>query len=223
MSGGTDPFSLLLYPMLREQPGAADEVVTGLARAPLEKVAESTRLRAELLVAQEEEILDCAAAIAARIGTGGRVLTCGNGGSATTAADLAAALMVPLRGERPVPALCLAADTSVVTAVANDVSFGDVFLRQIIALARGVDVVVAVSTSGGSENLVRAVVEARRRGLLTVALCGYDGGRLLAEGRPDHCFVVRSSSVHRIQEVQTAVCHLLVELVRHHWEKSACA
>ena len=86
------------------------------------------------------------------------------------------------------------------------------------------DVVLAVSTSGNSENLVRGLGEARRRGMSTIAICGYDGGRLAREAIADHCFVVRSSSVHRIQEVQMTLYHLLTELVHRALEgEPACA
>ena len=112
----------------------------------------------------------------------------------------------------------------VITVGANDVGFGDIFLRQIIALGRPHDVVLAVSTSGNSENLVRGLGEARRRGMSTIAICGYDGGRLAREAIADHCFIVRSSSIHRIQEVQMTLYHLLTELVQRALEgEPACA
>ena len=215
----TDAWSRLLYPMLSEQPSAGAALIDELARAPLEKAAESARLRVALVEGHADEIVACAAAMARRIDRGGRVLGCGNGGSATSAADLVAELL----GGHGVPALCLTNDVAVVTAVANDVSFDDVFARQVAALGRGDDVLVLVSTSGGSENLLRAAGEGRTRGMLTVGITGYDGGRMAREGALDHCFVVRSSSVHRIQEVQTTLYHLLVELVVSIREGRECA
>jgi D-sedoheptulose 7-phosphate isomerase len=216
---GHDPFSQLLYPMLSEQPSVAAAVVDELARAPLDKAAESARLRRELIEESAAEILVCAERIAECFRAGGRLFACGNGGSATSAADLAGELLHDHR----LPALCLTNDVAVVTAVANDVSFDDVFARQVIALGRRGDVVVVISTSGNSENLVRAVREAGRLGLVSVALTGNGGGRLAAEAALDHCFVVRSSSVHRIQEVQTTLHHLLIELVQRSMEEQACA
>jgi len=215
---GRDPFSQLLYPMLREQPSASAALVDALASAPLEKAAESDRLRRELIEGHAEEIAACAQRVAQCFRDGGRLLACGNGGSATSAADLAADL---LHG-RGLPALCLTNEVAVITAVANDVSFDDVFARQVIALGRRGDVLVAISTSGNSENLLRAASEARRRELATIGISGDDGGRMAAEEAFDHCFVVRSSSVHRIQEVQTTLCHLLVELVQESLEGRAC-
>jgi D-sedoheptulose 7-phosphate isomerase len=224
MSAGDDPFSRLLYPMLASQPQVDDRVLAELSRAPLDKAGESERLREQVLEAQGEELVACARAIAAAVRRGGRVLAFGNGGSATAAADMVAELMAPPPPQRPIPALCLAAGAAVLTAVANDVSFDDVVVRQVLALGRVGDVLVVVSTSGSSENLVRGLQTAARRGMRTVALCGYDGGRVAREAPLDHCFVVRSSSVHRIQEVQATLHHLLVELVRRDLvEEPACA
>ena len=221
---GRDPFSQLLYPMLSPQPAAGDDLVLELARAPLEKSAESNRLRRELLDEFGDEIVIAAQQMARAFESGGRLLALGNGGSATSAADMVAELLVPSGGGRPLPALCLTNDIAVVTGIGNDVGFGDVFLRQIIALGRADDVVLAVSTSGNSENLVRGLGEARRRGMSTIAICGYDGGRLAREQVADHCFVVRSSSIHRIQEVQMTLYHLLTELAHRALEgEPACA
>ena len=221
---GRDPFSQLLYPMLSPQPGAGDELVQELARAPLEKSAESNRLRLELLDEFGDEIVSAAGRMAEAFRRGGRLLALGNGGSATSAADMVTEMLIPSDGGRPIPALCLTNDIAVVTGIGNDVGFGDVFVRQIIALGRADDVVLAVSTSGNSENLVRGLGEARRRGLYTIAICGYDGGRIAREQVADHCFVVRSSSIHRIQEVQMTLYHLLTELVQRAVEgEPACA
>jgi len=212
---GRDPFSQLLYPMLSPQPEVGEELIRELARAPLEKSAESNRLRRVLLDEYADQILVAGERMADAFRRGGRLLALGNGGSATSAADLVTELMLPPAGMRPLPALSLTNDIAVVTAVGNDIGFDDVFVRQIIALARPDDVVVAVSTSGNSENLVRGLREARRRGLCTIAICGHDGGRMAREECADHCFVVRSSSVHRIQEVQMTLYHVLTALARH--------
>jgi D-sedoheptulose 7-phosphate isomerase len=221
---GRDPFSQLLYPMLSPQPAAGELLVLELARAPLEKSAESNRLRIELLDEFGDEIVTTAQEMAAAFQRGARLLALGNGGSATSAADMVTEMLVPSDGARPIAALCLTNDIAVVTGIGNDVGFNDVFVRQIIALGRSDDVVLAVSTSGNSENLVRGLAEARRRGMSTIAICGYDGGRLAREQVSDHCFVVRSSSVHRIQEVQMTLYHLLTELVQRALEgEPACA
>ncbi len=100
------------------------------------------------------------------------------------------------------------------TALANDVGFELVFARQLIAHARPGDIAIGFSTSGGSVNVLRAFEEARRRGLLTIGLCGYDGGAMAASDDIDHCLVVRSDSVHRIQETQAALIFELWSIVQ---------
>jgi D-sedoheptulose 7-phosphate isomerase len=221
---GHDPFSQLLYPMLSAQPAVGDEVILELARAPLEKSAESNRLRLELLDESGDRIVIAARDMVDAFRRGGRLLALGNGGSATSAADMVTELLSPANGVQPLPALCLTNDVAVVTGIGNDVGFNDVFVRQIIALGRPDDVVLAVSTSGNSENLVRGLAESRRRDLRTIAICGYDGGRIAREQTADHCFVVRSSSIHRIQEVQMTLYHLLTDLVHRALEgEPACA
>ncbi|MGH7722353.1 MAG: D-sedoheptulose-7-phosphate isomerase [Candidatus Dormibacteria bacterium] len=216
MSAGGDPFSRLLYPMLSEQPAVDEAVIVELARAPLDKSAESNALRRALVAERGDDIVACAGSLTDAIRGGGRLLCCGNGGSATSAADLAAEFLHPTPPSVPVAALCLTADVAVVTAIGNDVSFDDVFVRQLNALGQRGDVLIAISTSGNSENLVRALAEARRLGMLTIAIAGHDGGRMAAAGLADHLFVVPSTSVHRIQEVQATLYHLLFELVQRH-------
>jgi len=224
VSATPDPTLQMLYPMLIEQPSVDASVVADLARAPLQKSAESNALRRELIGERAQDVAGCARAIAAAVAGGGRVLACGNGGSATSAADIVGELLHPSGSAPAIPALSLTADIAVVTAIGNDVSYDDVFSRQVVALGRRGDVLVAISTSGNSENLVRAVRQARRQGILTVGIAGHDGGRMRVDGVIDHLFVVPSTSVHRIQEVQTTLYHLLFELVqRHLMEVPACA
>lgn len=222
-SGGSS-FSRLLYPMLSEQPPVDEAVITELARAPIQKSAESNALRQRLVDERLDDIVGCALTIAGAIARGGRLLCCGNGGSATSAADIVAEFLRPAPPHLPVAALCLTSDIAVVTAIANDVSYDDVFVRQLNALGRRDDVLIAISTSGNSENLVRAIREASRLGMTTVGIAGHDGGRMAGEELLDHLFVVPSTSVHRIQEVQTTLYHLLFELVQQHlMEVPSCA
>jgi D-sedoheptulose 7-phosphate isomerase len=111
------------------------------------------------------------------------------------------------------PALDLSADPAILTALANDVGPDELFSRQLIAYGRRGDVALAISTSGSSPNLVRALGEARVRGLATIALVGYDGGRIAAEGLADHVILTRSQHIPRIQEAQASAYHALRELV----------
>ena len=99
------------------------------------------------------------------------------------------------------------------SAIANDIGVEAIFSRQVIAHGRSGDVLLVLSTSGGSANVIHALAEARRRGLVTIALVGYDGGRIFEEGLADHVVVVHSEHIPRIQEAQASAYHVLCELV----------
>jgi D-sedoheptulose 7-phosphate isomerase len=203
-----------LYPFLYDdRPGAENRVFEEVRRSTAEKAAEIVALRSRVADEQAEALEAAAADMAARFAAGGRLFTFGNGGSSTDAADIATLFSHPGRG-RALPALALASGVAVMTALANDVGFDVVFARQLAALAGPADLALGISTSGGSENVLRALEESRRRGCLTVALAGYDGGRMATSGLADHLFVVPSASVHRIQEAQTTVYHVLWSLVQ---------
>src|SRR5215510_14244520 len=139
---------------------------------------------------------------------GGKLLICGNGGSAADAQHLATECVVRLEAERaPLPAIALTSDTSLLTAAGNDYGFETIFARQVAGLGRPGDVFLAISTSGNSSNVVRAVEEARRRGLSTLGLLGRDGGRL--KEMVHLALVVSASSTQRIQEVHITIGHIL--------------
>jgi D-sedoheptulose 7-phosphate isomerase len=138
----------------------------------------------------------------------GKLLICGNGGSAADAQHLATECMVRLEAERaPLPALALTTDTSLLTAAGNDLGFETIFARQVAGLGRPGDVLLAISTSGNSPNVVRAVEEAHQRGLHTLGLLGRDGGRL--KDMVHIALVVPSSNTQRIQEVHITIGHIL--------------
>jgi len=139
---------------------------------------------------------------------GGKLLLCGNGGSAADAQHLATECMVRLEAERPpLPAIALTTDTSLLTAAGNDQGFETIFARQVAGLGRPGDVLLAISTSGNSLNVVRAVEAAQQRGLHTLGLLGKDGGRL--KEMVHIALVVPSSNTQRIQEVHITVGHIL--------------
>jgi D-sedoheptulose 7-phosphate isomerase len=139
---------------------------------------------------------------------GGKLLICGNGGSAADAQHLATECMVRLEAERtPLPAIALTTDTSLLTAAGNDYGFETIFARQVVGLGRPGDVLMAISTSGNSSNVVCAVEEAHRRGLRTLGLLGRDGGRL--KDMVHIALVVPSSNTQRIQEVHITIGHIL--------------
>jgi len=110
-------------------------------------------------------------------------------------------------------AIDLTEDAAILTAIANDIGTDAIFSRQVIAYGNGGDALLAISTSGGSSNVIEALVQARRRGLVTVALVGYDGGRIASDGLADHVIVTRSQHIPRIQEAQASAYHVLRELV----------
>lgn len=201
-----------LYPFLYSGQADLEAVLEEVGRSTAEKAAEIVALRDAVLDRYEAELEECARAMAARFEAGGKLFACGNGGSSTDAQDLASLFLSPPNGERPLPAYSLTNDVAVVTALSNDIGFEVVFARQIAAFSREHDIVVGLSTSGNSDNLVRAFEEAGRRGLLTIGLAGYEGGKMAELETIDHLFVVPSSSVHRIQEAQTTVYHVLWEL-----------
>jgi D-sedoheptulose 7-phosphate isomerase len=193
-----------LYPFIEADERDPGGLLDDLARSAAAKAADSGRLRTTTLAALEADIERAGEAMARRFERGGRLFTAGNGGSATDADALAALFSDPPHG-RALPARSLVADAAVLSALGNDVGFDLVFSRQVIALAGADDMIACFSTSGSSVNVLLAVEEARRRGLLTLGLAGYDGGAMAASPCLDHLFVVPSSSVHRVQETHAAV------------------
>ncbi len=145
---------------------------------------------------------------------GGKLLIIGNGGSAADAQHLAAEFVNRFEIERPpLPALALTTDTSNITSIGNDYSYDQIFSKQIKALGKGGDILLAISTSGGSPNILKAVEAAKNLGIKTVALTGKGGGKLAEEA--DIVINVDSKTTARIQEVHITVCHILCELVDH--------
>ena len=162
------------------------------------------RLQSATLTRSRPDLDAAATAIAGAFTGGGRLFTFGNGGSSTDAASLATLFARPPWG-RALPARGLVEDTAIVTALGNDVGFDLVFSRQLIAHGAAGDMAVGFSTSGSSRNVLAAFAEARERGMVTVGLAGYDGGEMAASPAVQHCLVVRSDSVHRVQETQAAL------------------
>jgi D-sedoheptulose 7-phosphate isomerase len=217
MTGGNGPSPpsdgvRALYPFLYAGDSSAEAVAEQVRRSTVEKAREIVELRARVMDREGPRLLDCAARMAERFAAGGRLLAFGNGGSSTDAQDLAGLFLSPAGDARPLPAISLTNDIAVITALCNDVGFEVVFSRQIAAFGRRDDIAVGLSTSGNSANLLRAFDEAGRRGLLTVGIAGYDGGKMAELDTIDHLFVVPSASVHRIQEAQTTLYHALWEL-----------
>jgi len=201
-----------LYPFLYEGSTDIDAVLEQVRASSAAKIAEIGELRRAAGARDAERLARCAAGAAARFAAGGRLFAFGNGGSATDAQQLATLFLNPGDGAPPLPAFGLANDTSVVTALCNDIGVDVVFARQLAAFGTRNDIAVGLSTSGNSGNLVRAFEEAGRRGMLTIGLAGYDGGKMAELDSIDYLFVAPSASVHRIQEAQTTIYHVLWEL-----------
>lgn len=210
--------SSFLYPFLGSQEQGLAAVVDAVQGSMLQKMQEVNRLRTAVAADEAIAIARIVAAIAERLGRGGQLIVFGNGGSATDANDLVVDCVDPPPGFTPVPAISLAAEPATITAIANDIGSEAIFTRQLIAHARPEDVAIGLSTSGGSSNILATFAEARKRGLLTVGLVGYDGGRIVAEHLVDHAVVVRSDYIPRIQEVQASIYHVTRRLIENVWK-----
>jgi D-sedoheptulose 7-phosphate isomerase len=205
--------SSFLYPFLAAETPDVDAVVADVAASVRMKSAEVTALREQTLTEGAGTLAGAADVLRARFDAGGRLLVLGNGGSATDAMDVAADFRHPPGAWKPRPVLDLTEDAAILTALANDIGFENVFARQVIAHGRPGDALLAISTSGGSGNVLAALAEARRRGMATIALVGYDGGEIAAGGLADHVVITRSQHIPRIQEAQASAYHVLREMV----------
>jgi D-sedoheptulose 7-phosphate isomerase len=205
MSGEATGF---LYPFIEGDERDAPSLLADLARSAEAKWDQSSRLQAETLARLEGQLAEVGAIMARCFEAGGQLFAFGNGGSATDADDVAQLFTRPPWGEA-LAARSLVTDHAVLSALSNDVGFDVVFSRQLEAHGRPGDIALGLSTSGNSENLLMAFRQAARRGMCTVGLSGYDGGRMAECEELAHCLVVRSDSVHRIQETQAALSHAL--------------
>ncbi len=166
----------------------------------------------EQVEAQAETVASIGAVLTDAIATGNTIFWCGNGGSAADSQHLAAELVGRFKRERrALPSIALTTDTSILTALANDYSYEEVFSRQVEAMLREGDVLVGISTSGNSPNVLRAVRSAKKQGGTTIGFLGRDGGKL--KGECDRVFVVPSDETARIQEMHIMVGHILCDVV----------
>jgi D-sedoheptulose 7-phosphate isomerase len=207
--------SAFLYPFLDQREDDLGAVLADVAASARIKAADAGALRERTLREHGGDVLAAAHRLRACFDAGGRLLALGNGGSATDAMDAVADFRRPPPARRwPArPALDLTEDPAILTAIANDVGVEAIFARQVIAHGRRGDALLALSTSGGSANVLAALAQARKRGLLTIALVGYDGGRIAAEALADHVIVAPSEYIPRIQEAQATAYHALRALV----------
>jgi len=212
MSSQTDLKTL--YPFLYG--GARETETLGVVLLhSIEEKARDSRLTSEAFFANHAAVLVATArALADVYRGGGRLFSMGNGGSSCDAAHVAVEFSHPVTAGRPaLAAVNLAADTAMITAVANDIGFEQVFVRQLIAQAKAGDGLIGFSTSGDSVNLIAAFAKARDMGIATIGLAGGNGGRMKSSGLVDHLLIAPTSSIHRIQECHVTAYHILWDLV----------
>lgn len=200
-----------LYPFLGSTKQDPTALVDQVGQSIEMKVADDAALRTRVAGEEVDSICKATLALRERLHAGGRLIVFGNGGSATDANDFVLDCIDPPSGYRVVPAISLSLEAANISAIANDVGSEVIFLRQLIAHAQPNDVAIAISTSGGSRNVIAALEEARKRRLLTIALLGYDGGEIVRRGLADIAIVVRSDYIPRIQEVQASIYHVMRE------------
>src|SRR5689334_5982033 len=217
-----DDFSRAFYPFLHDEDTDNGQLMENLGFSLLEKARESVEIKTRFFADNKDAILTASLQMARAFYRGRKLLVCGNGGSATDAQHVAVEFMHPITvGRKALPAICLNNDMAMVTAVANDVSFADVFARQIIALGREGDVLIAISTSGNSENLLHAFQTARNLKLTTIGFAGHEGGRMSEmkqQNLIDFCLIVPTSSIHRIQESHVTLYHIIWDLVHEFFQ-----
>lgn len=213
MASGENNTLKSLYPFLHDRKQEPRAMNAALMEAVDEKVCRHRDIINAFFAKNGQAVIDTAGAIARMYQRNGRLFTMGNGGSSCDAAHIAVEFLHPVTAGRPaLTAIDLSADRTMLTAVANDVGFGHIFVRQIIALARAGDGLIGLSTSGNSQNLVTAFIKAKEMGLTTIGLAGMNGGEMARIGL-DHCLVVEVDSIHRIQECHVTIYHILWDLV----------
>jgi D-sedoheptulose 7-phosphate isomerase len=166
----------------------------------------------------EREVTRAADVIEQCLRAGNKLLVCGNGGSATDASHFATELVVRFVKNRPAfPAICLTSDSGILTAAGNDYGFDEIFARQVAAFGVPGDVLICLTTSGKSKNVLRALQEAKARGLKTIAFLGRDGGSTV--GIADLDLLVKSDSTARVQEAHHLLLHVLCEIIESRLDK----
>ena len=213
----TQSAASFLYPFLDRPSSNLESVIADVERSIIAKSDEVNSLRrgtvGERNSANRGALVEAAQAITRSLDRGGTLLAMGNGGSATDAMDTVADYLFPPAPLKPRRAHDMAQDSAIITALTNDIGPDVIFSRQIIAHARQHDVVIAYSTSGNSRNIILALAEARSRGLSSIALVGYDGGRILSESLADYVISTHSQNIPRIQEAQATAHHIMRGLV----------
>ncbi len=208
-------YDRLFYPFLFEGGQASiEDVLAQVRHSTLEKCHEVIALRRATLDHSGNLIVAAGDAMARAFANGATLLAFGNGGSTTDAQDLVTELInPPFPTWSPLPAIALTNDIAVITGVGNDVGFDNIYARQVIAFGHPGDIALGISTSGNSTNVLLALEQAKKQGLLTVALVGYDGGKMMRSSAVDYCILSPSDYIPRIQEAQATAYHALIEVI----------
>lgn len=202
-----------LYPFLKGKEKNSDSENTALLESVKQKSAHSLSVKQAFFANNGQALIDAAKTVAKVYRGGGKLFSMGNGGSSCDAAHIAVEFQHPITAGRPsLPAFNLTMDAAMTTAVANDVGVRHMFTRQVEAHGRPGDGLVGFSTSGNSENMMAAFLKAKELGLSTIGFTGGDGGEMKSSGLLDHCLVVETDSIHRVQEVHVACYHILWDL-----------
>ena len=203
-----------LYPFLHgKRKDVASENIA-LLESVKQKALHSVNVKQGFFDANGQVLVDAAKAVADVYRNGHRMFSMGNGGSSCDASHFAVEFQHPITAGRPaLPAINLVMDNAMISAVANDVGVKHIFVRQLDSLAQKGDGVIGFSTSGNSENLLEAYRKAKEMGLTTLGFVGGNGGDMKTSGLVDHCLVVETDSIHRVQEVHVATYHILWDLV----------
>jgi D-sedoheptulose 7-phosphate isomerase len=210
----TDPQLEHLYPFLHGSKKNPAAEFAALLESVRRKAADSIAVKQHFFDDNAENVIAAAKALAEVYRRNGRLFVMGNGGSSCDAAHVVVEFLHPITAGRPaLPAINLAADTAMMTAVGNDVGFEHIFVRQLIAQAHEGDALLGISTSGNSKNLSAAFRTAKEIGMVTLGLAGNDGGAMKNSPGVDHCLIVSTDSIHRIQETHVAIYHILWDLV----------
>ncbi len=208
-------YDRLFYPFLFEGGKASlADVLAQVRHSTLEKCREVIALRRATLEHSGKLIVSAGEAMARAFANGATLLAFGNGGSTTDAQDFVTELInPPFPAWSPLPAIALTNDIAVITGVGNDVGIDNIYARQVIAFGRPGDIALGISTSGNSTNVLVALEQAKKQGLLTVALAGYDGGKMMRSSAVDYCILSPSDHIPRIQEAQATAYHALIEVM----------
>lgn len=203
-----------LYPFLHGKAQEPAKLDAALLHSIGEKARDSRETNARFFGEQASVLVAAAKALADVYRGGGRLFSMGNGGSSCDASHVAVEFVHPITAGRPaLAAINLVADLAMISAVGNDVGFEHVFVRQVIAQGKAGDGLIGISTSGNSANLLSAFAKAKEMGIATIGLAGGEGGKMKSSGMVDHCLVVPTTSIHRIQECHVAAYHILWDLV----------